>query len=89
MEEKREFAISINDKDVKVDCYEVKEYVFVRQDRLCNVCSFDALIMAEEYLEFLDVEYEEIVEAKFKQKDKRDCIELWVKVLANKTQKSR
>lgn len=76
----KNIGLSVNDNENEISVFEVKDLMLFREDAKSNVGhGNDKMLAAEEFLEFLDIEYHEILDADFVIKDKDDPVWLWVK----------
>ena len=77
---KKNIGLSVNDNENEISVFEVKELMLFREDAKSNAgYGDDKMLAAQEFLEFLDIEYHEILDADFVIKDKDDPVWLWVK----------
>ena len=76
----KNIGLSVNDNENEISVFEVKELMLFREDAKSNAgYGDDKMLAAQEFLEFLDIEYHEILDADFVIKDKDDPVWLWVK----------
>ena len=76
----KNIGLSVNDNENEISVFEVKELMLFREDAKSNAgYGDDKMLAAQEFLEFLDIEYNEILDADFVIKDKDDPVWLWVK----------
>ena len=76
----KSIGLSVNDNENEISVFEVKELMLFREDAKSNAgYGDDKMLAAQEFLEFLDIEYHEILDADFVIKDKDDPVWLWVK----------
>lgn len=75
----KNIGLSVNDKENEISVFEVKELMLFREDAKSNAGYGDAVTAAEEFLDFLDIGYYEILEAEFVFEHKNDPVWLRVK----------
>jgi hypothetical protein len=76
----KNIGLSVNDNENEISVFEAKELMLFREDAKSNAgYGDDKMLAAQEFLEFLDIEYHEILDADFVIKDKDDPVWLWVK----------
>ena len=76
----KNIGLSVNDNENEISVFEAKELMLFREDAKSNAgYGDDKMLAAQEFLEFLDIEYHEILDADFVIKDKEDPVWLWVK----------
>ena len=75
----KNIGLSASDSENEISVFEVKELMLFREDAKSNAGYSNAVTAAEEFLEFLDIAYYEILDADFVFKDKDDPVWLWVK----------
>ena len=75
----KNIGLSVNDKENEISVFEVKELMLFREDAKSNAGYGNAVTAAEEFLDFLDIGYYEILEAEFVFEHKNDPVWLRVK----------
>ena len=75
----KNIGLSTNDSENEISVFEVKELMLFREDAKSNAGYSNAVTAAEEFLEFLDIGYYEILEAEFVFEHKNDPVWLRVK----------
>ena len=75
----KNIGLSVNDNENEISVFEVKELMLFREDAKSNAGYGDAVTAAEEFLDFLDIGYYEILEAEFVFEHKNDPVWLRVK----------
>ena len=75
----KNIGLSTNDSENENSVFEVKELMLFREDAKSNAGYSNAVTAAEEFLEFLDIGYYEILEAEFVFEHKNDPVWLRVK----------
>ena len=76
----KNIGLSASDSENEISVFEVKELMLFREDAKSNAgYGNDKMLAAEEFLEFLDIEYYEILDADFVFKHEDDPVWLWVK----------
>ena len=75
----KNIGLSTNDSENEISVFEVKELMLFREDAKSNAGYSNAVAAAEEFLEFLDIGYYEILEAEFVFEHKNDPVWLRVK----------
>jgi hypothetical protein len=76
----KNIGLSVGDTENEISVFEVKELMLFREDAKSNAgYGDDKMLAAQEFLEFLDIEYHEILDTDFVFKDKDDPVWLWVK----------
>ena len=76
----KNIGLSASDIENEISVFEVKELMLFREDAKSNAgYGNDKMLAAEEFLEFLDIEYYEILDADFISKHDDDPVWLWVK----------
>lgn len=76
----KNIGLSASDSENEISVFEVKELMLFREDAKSNAgYGNDKMLAAEEFLEFLDIEYYEILDADFVSKHEDDPVWLWVK----------
>ena len=76
----KNIGLSASDSENEISVFEVKELILFREDAKSNAgYDNDKMLAAEEFLEFLDIEYYEILDADFISKHDDDPVWLWVK----------
>ena len=75
----KNIGLSTNDSENEISVFEVKELMLFREDAKSNAGYSNSVAAAEEFLEFLDIGYYEILEAEFVFEHKNDPVWLRVK----------
>ncbi len=76
----KNIGLSASDSENEISVFEVKELMLFREDAKSNAgYGDDKMLAAQEFLEFLDIEYHEILDADFISKYDDDPVWLWVK----------
>lgn len=76
----KNIGLSTSDSENEISVFEVKELMLFREDAKSNAgYGNDKMSAAEEFLEFLGIEYYEILDADFVFKHEDDPVWLWVK----------
>jgi len=76
----KNIGLSANDNENEISVFEVKELMLFREDAKSNAgYGDDKMLAAQEFLEFLDIEYYKILDADFISKHDDDPVWLWVK----------
>ena len=75
----KNIGLSVNDNENEISVFEVKEMMLFRVDTKSNAGYGNAVTAAEEFLDFLDIAYYEILEAEFVFEHKNDPVWLRVK----------
>jgi hypothetical protein len=76
----KNIGLSASDSENEISVFEVKELMLFREDAKSNAgYGDDKMLAAREFLEFLDIEYHEILDADFISKYDDDPVWLWVK----------
>ncbi len=76
----KNIGLSVGDTENEISVFEVKELMLFREDAKSNAgYGDDKMLAAQEFLEFLDIEYHEILDADFVFKQEDDPVWLWVK----------
>lgn len=75
----KNIGLSVNDNENEISVFEVKELMLFREDAKSNAGYGNAVTAAEEFLDFLDIAYYEILEAEFVFEHKNDPVWLRVK----------
>ena len=76
----KNIGLSANDNENEISVFEIKELMLFREDAKSNAgYGDDKMLAAQEFLEFLDIEYHEILDADFIFKHDDDPVWLWVK----------
>ena len=75
----KNIGLSVNDNENEISVFEVKELMLFREDAKSNAGYGNAVTAAEEFLDFLDIGYYEILEAEFVFEHKNDPVWLRVK----------
>lgn len=77
----KNIGLSASDNEKEISVFEIKELMLFREDAKSNAGYADAKTAAEEFLEFLDIVYYEILEADFVSECNDDLVWLKVKIL--------
>lgn len=75
----KNIGLSVGDIENEISIFDVKELMLFREDAKSNAGYSNAVMAAEEFLEFLDIGYYEILEAEFVFEHKNDPVWLRVK----------
>lgn len=76
----KNIGLSASDSENEISVFEVKELMLFREDAKSNAgYGDDKMLATQEFLEFLDIEYHEILDADFISKYDDDPVWLWVK----------
>ncbi|WP_297962318.1 hypothetical protein [uncultured Campylobacter sp.] len=87
--DKKDIGLSVYDEENEISLFKVKELMLFREDAKSNAGYSDPETAAEEFLEFMNICYYEIIEAEFIQKHKSDPVWLRVKILQEGKRKKR
>lgn len=87
--DKKDIGLSVYDDENEISLFKVKELMLFREDAKSNAGYSDPKTAAEEFLEFMNICYYEIIEAEFIQKHKSDPAWLRVKILQEGKRKKR
>ena len=86
----KNIGLSVSDNENEISVFEVKELMLFREDAKSNAgYGNDKMFAAQEFLEFLDIEYHEILDADFISKHNDDPVWLWVKFSQEAGRKKR
>lgn len=85
----KKIGLSVYDDENEIGLFKVKELMLFRYDAESNAGYSDPESAAEEFLEFMNICYYEIIEAEFIQKHKSDPVWLRVKILQEGKRKKR